>query len=129
MPEISEDLKYAETHEWARDEEGLVRTGLTDYAQGELGDVVFVELPEVGSEVTQGEPYASIESVKAVADLYAPVTGEVVEVNEALTEAPELLNDEPYEGGWVVAIAPSDPDQFASLLDPEDYRAHIESQD
>ena len=129
MPEISEDLKYTETHEWARDEEGLVRTGLTDYAQGELGDVVFVELPEVGSQVTQGEPYGSIESVKAVADLYAPVTGKVVEVNEALTEAPELLNEEPYEGGWLVTIAPSDPDQFASLLEPEDYREHIESQD
>lgn len=129
MPEISEDLRYTETHEWARDEEGLVRTGLTDYAQGELGDVVFVELPEVGSDVTQGEPYGSIESVKAVADLYAPVTGEVVEVNEALTEAPELLNDEPYDGGWLVAIAPSDPGQFASLLDPEEYREHIESQD
>ena len=128
MAEVRDDLKYAGTHEWARDEEGLIRTGIADYAQGELGDVVFVELPEVGSHVTQREPYGSIESVKAVADLYAPVSGEVVEVNEAVAEAPELVNQEPYEGGWLLAIAPSDPDEFASLLDPVDYRTHLENQ-
>lgn len=127
MTEIPDDLKYTETHEWARDEEGLIRTGITDYAQSELGDIVFVELPEVGTNVGQGEPYGTIESVKAVADLYAPVTGEVVEVNEALSDAPELANEEPYEGGWLVVIAPSDPEELESLLSPEEYNNHIES--
>ncbi len=126
MTEIPDDLKYTETHEWAHDEEGLIRTGITDYAQSELGDIVFVELPEVGTNVEQGEPYGTIESVKAVADLYAPVTGEIVEVNDALSDAPELANEEPYEGGWLVVIAPSNPEELESLLSPEEYSNHAE---
>jgi glycine cleavage system H protein len=128
MPEIPEDLRYAETHEWARDEEGLIRVGITDYAQGELGDVVFVDLPQIGRQVTQGESCGAVESVKAVADLYAPVSGQVVEVNAALADAPELVNQEPYEGGWLVVIEPSDPRELDALLDAEAYRAHIGGQ-
>ncbi len=121
--EIPEDLLYSREDEWARVEGGRVTVGVTDYAQQQLGDIVFVELPEVGKAVERGEPFGVIESVKAVSDLYAPVTGEVVEVNEALTDSPEVVNADCYGDGWMVVIALSDG--LEELLDPTAYAQHV----
>ena len=121
-----DDARFAATHEWARQEDGLVRVGVTDFAQGELGDMVFFELPEVGREVSQGEGFGVIESVKAVDDLCAPVSGEVVEVNEGLLDEPEIVNAEPYGRGWIAAIRPSDAAEFAGLMDADAYAKHCE---
>ncbi|MFQ5948617.1 MAG: glycine cleavage system protein GcvH [Acidimicrobiia bacterium] len=118
------DRLYTEEHEWALPEEGnRVRVGITDYAQDALGDVVYVELPEVGREVTAGEAFAEVESTKSVAEVYAPLAGTVLEVNEALNETPELVNSDPYGTGWLVAIEPTDPGALDTLLDDEAYRA------
>jgi glycine cleavage system H protein len=124
---VPEDLRYSSDHEWVGRDGDLVRVGITDYAQDALGDVVFVQLPEVGAEVTAGEPFGEVESTKSVSDVYAPVSGAVVEVNEALADAPQVLNEDPYGEGWICTIRISDPSQLDSLLDATAYRKLIES--
>ncbi len=122
MPEPT-DLKYAKTHEWARIEGGVATIGITQHAQEELGDVALVLFPEVGRILQNGEKFGEIESIKAVSDLYAPVGGEVVAVNEALNDAPETVNDAPYEGGWMMKIKMSQPSDADTLLDSAAYDA------
>jgi glycine cleavage system H protein len=122
-----DDLRYAESHEWiTTDGDGTRRVGITDFAQDELGDVVFVELPAAGDAVTAGEGFGVIESIKAVSDLYAPVDGEVVAVNETLFDRPELVNEEPYGEGWMLEIEPDDYSAVDELLTFEEYRAQVE---
>ena len=121
MKEINElnlpdDISYAEDHEWARLEGDNVRVGLDDYAQDQLGDIVFVELPQVGDTFKQGEEFATVESVKAVCECYLPVSGEIVAVNTALEESPELVNNSPYDGGWFVEINPTDISEMKTLM-------------
>jgi glycine cleavage system H protein len=115
---VPEDLQYTKSHEWVRIEDGTATIGITDHAQDELGDVVFVELPDEGATFDAGESFGTVESVKAVSDLYAPVGGEVVEVNSALEDAPEKINEDPYGEGWIVKLRTSDK---ADLLSPEEY--------
>lgn len=123
--EIPEELRYSREDEWTKSEDGRVTIGVTDYAQQQLGDVVFVELPEVGRSLEKGEPFGVIESVKTVADLYAPLSGEVLEINEALVEAPESVNDDCYGEGWMVVISIADPADQSELLDRAGYLQHI----
>lgn len=126
MSNIPADLRYAASHEWSRQEaDGTITVGITDHAQDLLGDVVFVELPEVGRTVSAGEECAVVESVKAASDIYAPVSGEVVEVNAALADTPELVNSEPYAGAWFFKIKPSDASELDKLMDAEAYGASI----
>jgi glycine cleavage system H protein len=120
---VPDDLHYTAEHEWVRDQGDTVRVGITDYAQGQLGDVVFVALPEVGADVTAHESLGEVESTKSVSDLYAPVTGRVVARNDALVDSPELVNSDPYGEGWIVEIAVGDPAEVHGLLDPAAYRA------
>jgi glycine cleavage system H protein len=123
-----EDLKYTKDHEWARLENGSkVRTGITWYAQDALGDVVFVKLPEVGLTVSAGDAFAEAESTKAVSDIYAPVSGSVVEVNEILVDSPEKLNEDPYGEGWIAIIEISDESELGELMDANAYREMLES--
>jgi glycine cleavage system H protein len=124
--DIPDGLRYSTDHEWARAEDGRVRVGITDYAQDALGDVVFVDLPEVGSTVQKGEACAEVESTKSVSEIYAPVTGTVVEVNGDLGDNPERLNEDPYGEGWICVIALEDPAQLDELLHAQGYRALIE---
>ncbi|PTQ53227.1 MAG: Glycine cleavage system H protein [Brockia lithotrophica] len=123
--EFPAELKYSTEHEWVRVEGKLARVGITDYAQSELGDVVYVDLPEVGTEIQKGSVFGSVESVKAVSDLYAPVSGRVVEVNESLKDAPERINSSPYGDGWMIVVEMRDPAELAELLDADAYRAHV----
>ena len=123
--EVPDDLRYLESHEWTTADADTVRVGVSDFAQDELGDVVFVELPEVGDEVTAGEPFGVVESIKAVSDLYAPVSGEVVAVNEDLFDRPELVNEDPYGDGWMLEVEPADGGDAEGLLDAEAYDAQI----
>lgn len=125
--EIPAGLRYSKEDEWARAESGRVTIGITDYAQGQLGDIVFVELPEVGRTVEKGEPFGVIESVKAVSDLYAPISGEIVEVNADLSERPEVVNEDCYGDGWMIAIAPEDDAELGGLLDADAYAEHVRS--
>jgi glycine cleavage system H protein len=118
---VPEDRRYTSDHEWARLEDGRVRVGITDYAQDALGDVVFVQLPEVGTAIEAGGTCSEVESTKSVSDVYAPVTGTVVEVNAALADAPQRLNEDPYGEGWICLIEPADADAVASLLEPGAY--------
>ena len=130
MSNQPQDLKYAETHEWARDEgDGIVTVGISDHAQELLGDLVFIELPEVGASLAAGDECAVIESVKAASDVYSPVSGEVVEVNEALADAPETINDDPYVDGWVFKLKAADAAELENLMDADAYMAHAESED
>jgi len=119
--ETPDDCRYLETHEWARDEGDTVRVGITDFAQDELGDIVFVELPSVGERIERGEEFGVIESIKAVSDLYAPLTGEVVAVNDDLVDAPELVNQDPFGDGWMLGIDPTDEAELEELLSPDAY--------
>ena len=125
--EIPAGLRYSKEDEWARAENGRVTVGITDYAQGQLGDIVFVELPEVGRTVEKGEPFGVIESVKAVSDLYAPISGEIVEVNGDLSERPEVVNEDCYGDGWMIAIVPEDDAELGALLDADAYAEHVRS--
>ena len=125
---IPEDLKYTKEHEWARAEGDLVTVGVTHHAQDQLGDVVFVELPEVGATVNKNEPFGTVESVKAVSDLFAPISGEVVEVNDALTDAPESVNADPYGAAWLVKLKPADAGALDALMTAGDYAKLIESE-
>ena len=122
---IPEELKYSKDHEWVRVEGEFAVTGITDYAQGELSDIVYVELPKLGKEVKQGDVFGTIEAVKAVADLYAAVSGEVVKVNDKLAKAPELVNKDPYGDGWMVKLTSKDPSELDSLLTAEQYQKLI----
>ncbi len=125
---VPEELRYRETHEWVRVEDGEALVGITDYAQGELGDVVYVELPEVGRAVSAGEAVAVIESVKTASDIYAPVSGEVVAVNEALADHPEKVNEDPYGEGWLFKVRLADPAELEALLDAEAYKRLLEAE-
>ena len=125
--DIPENRRYSKDHEWAlADTDGSVRVGITDFAQHELGDVVYVEVPAVGARVEQGKQMGEIESVKAVSDLFAPVTGQVTEINPAIKNNPELVNSAPYEGGWLVRVKPDDAKELDNLLDAKAYGALTE---
>ncbi len=119
---IPENLRYAQSHEWIAAEGAPLRIGITDYAQDQLGDIVFVELPEPGKSFAKGASFGSVESVKAVSEIYMPVAGKVVEVNTALEDSPELVNSSPYEEGWMIAIAPAAPEELDALLDSRSYQ-------
>jgi glycine cleavage system H protein len=123
---VPEELRYSKDHEWARLEGGRVRMGITDYAQDALGDVVFVQLPTVGTELESGASFSEVESTKSVSDIYAPVGGVVVEVNDELVDAPERLNEDPYGDGWLCVIEPRDPAELDALLDAEGYRKLVD---
>src|SRR5690625_1050113 len=120
------DLLYSEEHEWVRREGSDIRIGITDFAQSELGDIVFVELPEVGDEIVANEPFGSVESVKTVSELYAPISGKVVEVNEDLEDNPEYVNESPYEDAWMIVIEMDDEAELDNLLSSEQYKEFIE---
>jgi glycine cleavage system H protein len=127
MSQVPDNLQYAESHEWVLDNgDGTVTIGITDHAQEALGDVVFVELPEVGQTLSRGDEFGVIESVKAASDLYAPINGEVVEVNEALEDAPEAVNEAPYEGGWIMKVRLDGA--VEGLLDADGYQATIDAE-
>ncbi|QLD87296.1 glycine cleavage system protein GcvH [Natronomonas halophila] len=123
--EVPEDCRYLESHEWARREDGTARIGITDFAQDELGDVVFVELPEVGDAIDKDAEFGVIESIKAVSDLYAPVSGEVTAVNEDLFDAPELVNEAPFGDGWMLEIDLADESEYEDLLSPDEYEGQL----
>ncbi|MBN1408328.1 MAG: glycine cleavage system protein GcvH [Calditrichaceae bacterium] len=122
---IPSDLKYTKDHEWIKVDGDTATVGITDYAQGELGDVVYVELPEEGAEVSMNEAFGSIEAVKAVADIFSPVSGEVIEINEAIQDEPEKVNQDAYGAGWMVKIRLSNPDELSQLMDAAAYKEHI----
>ena len=126
--ELPESLKYTKEHEWARIDGSRVVVGITDFAQEELGDVVFVELPEPGTTVTAASEFGVVESVKAVSDLFSPISGTVVEINSDLEERPELVNESPYDQGWMIVIEASDPAEFNELLSAADYRSYVEEE-
>jgi len=126
--EFPEGLKYTKEHEWARIEGNRVVVGITDFAQEELGDVVFVELPEPGTAVAAEGTFGVVESVKAVSDLYCPVSGTIIEVNTDLEDHPELVNDAPYEDGWMIVIEASNRAEFNELLSPADYQSYVENE-
>jgi len=128
MVEIPEVLKYTKEHEWARVEDDIVIIGITDYAQDALGEIIYIELPSEGDEVTKGETFGALESTKSVSDLYAPISGEVVEVNEALLDSPEAINEDPYGEGWMVKVKPYDPSELEDLMDSDEYTEFIEKQ-
>ena len=117
---LPDDLHYTKDHEWVRIEGDTAYVGISDYAQDQLGDIVFVEMPEVGDEFSQGEEFGALESVKAVSEIYLPLSGEIIEVNEVLGDNPELVNQDPYEN-WIVKIAPGDLDELDNLLSVDDY--------
>jgi glycine cleavage system H protein len=119
------DLRYSEEHEWVKVEGEKVRVGITHFAQSELGDIVYVELPEVGDEVTANETFGSVESVKTVSELYAPVSGKVIEVNEDLSDNPEFVNESPFEKAWMIVVEPSDNSELDKLMTAEQYEAMV----
>ncbi|MFD1737705.1 glycine cleavage system protein GcvH [Bacillus salitolerans] len=119
------ELRYSEEHEWVKVEGNKIRIGITDFAQSELGDIVFVELPEVGDEITINEPFGSVESVKTVSELYAPVSGKVVEINGDLEDSPEFVNESPYEKAWMIVIESSNPSEVENLMTAEQYEEMI----
>lgn len=122
------DRRYTKTHEWVKLDGDVATVGITDYAQNELGDITYVELPEVGDQVTKSEPFGVIESVKAASDFYAPVDGEVIEDNQQAVDAPDLLNSSPYEQAWLIKVRASDPSQIDGLMDAGDYEKFAESE-
>jgi glycine cleavage system H protein len=125
VSDIPPDLHYTPEHEWVRNEDGRVRVGITDYAQEQLGDVVYVDLPAVGAEVTRGQVFGEVESTKSVSDLFAPVSGVIRERNEALEERPEVINEDPYGDGWMVVIETGDDGELGDLLDADGYRQTV----
>jgi glycine cleavage system H protein len=129
MSKFPEDLRYTASHEWVSvEEDGSVRIGITDHAQGALGDLVFVDLPAVGERVDLGDACAVVESVKAASDIYSPISGEVLSVNEALEDDPGLINTDPYGDGWLYTVEPSDPAEVDDLLDAEAYAEQLEDE-
>jgi glycine cleavage system H protein len=125
---LPEELKYAKEHEWAKVEGNQVTVGITDFAQSELGEVVYIELPAKGTYVQKNKPFGIIESVKAVSDLYSPVSGEVTEVNSGLEEFPEIVNDDPYGKGWMIKIMPSDKSELDTLLSAKEYEEFLKEE-
>jgi len=123
MMNTPKELRYSEEHEWVKVESEKVRIGITNFAQSELGDIVFVELPEVGDEISADEPFGSVESVKTVSELYAPISGKVVEVNEDLNDSPEFVNESPYEKAWMIVVEPTDAGEVDKLMTAEQYEA------
>jgi len=123
--DFPDELKYTEEHEWVLLEDGVATVGITDFAQDALGDVVFVELPEVGAMLESGKPFGVVESVKAVSDVFAPLAGEVIEVNEELLDTPELVNTSPYEDGWMIKIRLADNAELDGLMDADDYQDFV----
>ncbi|MFJ7676596.1 glycine cleavage system protein GcvH [Peribacillus sp. NPDC097284] len=119
------ELRYTKEHEWVKTEEGTVRIGITAFAQSELGDIVFVELPEVGSELKANEPFGSVESVKTVSELYAPISGKVIEINEELNDNPEFVNESPFEKAWMIVLEPSDSSEVEKLMSANEYDSLI----
>ena len=131
MKELNElsfpdDIRYSESHEWAKADGAKVKIGITDYAQDQLGDIVFVEMPGVGETFAKGAEFGTVESVKAVSELYIPIAGEVVAVNPALEDAPELINNSPYTDGWMLEIKPNDPSEIESLMTKDAYLASLQ---
>lgn len=124
---VPAELKYNKSHEWVRVEGDVAVIGITDFAQAELGDIVYVDLPEAGKALKAGETFGTVESVKTVSDVYAPVSGEVVEANGALTSASELVNSDAFGGGWMIKIKMADPAELGSLLDADGYKASVEA--
>ena len=130
MTEIPGDLKFLKSHEWARIEDnGHVTVGISDHAQGQLGDLVYVELPDVGDDVQQGHAAAVVESVKAASDVYSPVSGRIVAVNEALNDRPELINEDAFGDGWIFVVQPEDIRQLEEMMTPDEYSAMAEEED
>jgi glycine cleavage system H protein len=129
MVQVLEELKYTNDHEWAHVKGDVLVMGITDYAQDLLGEIVYIELPSEGDEITKGDPFGAVESTKAVSDLYAPVSGDVVEVNEALLDSPELINTDPYGEGWIVRLQPAGEIDESGLMSPDDYQALLDEQD
>lgn len=123
---IPEELRYSTEHEWVRVEDGNIRIGITDYAQDALGDVVYVDVPPVGDSFSAGDSFGEVESTKSVSEIYAPISGTVIEVNSDLEDSPELVNSDPYGAGWIVVLQPDDSDALASLMDAAGYRALTE---
>lgn len=121
-----EELLYTKDHEWISVQDDIGIVGITDYAQKELGEIVFIELPEVGETFEANEPFGSVESVKAVSEIYCPASGEVIEVNEALVERPEVINEDPYGEAWMIKIKLSNPDELEDLMTAEEYEAYVE---
>ena len=131
MKELSElifleDVRYSKEHEWVLVEGDTIKVGISDYAQDQLGDVVFVELPQAGDSFEAGEVFGTVESVKTLSELYMPMGGEIIAVNEALEESPEFINDNPYEDGWMITVKPDDKAEYDSLLSHEDYKRFLE---
>ncbi|MEH7237100.1 glycine cleavage system protein GcvH [Bacillus sp. JJ1562] len=122
---IPKELRYSEEHEWVKVEGDKVRIGISDFAQSELGDIVFVELPEVGDEIQADEPFGSVESVKTVSELYAPISGKVVEINEDLDDSPEFVNESPYEKAWMIVVEPTNAGDVENLMTAEQYEEMI----
>lgn len=125
MANIPDDLRYTEEHEYVRLTDGVAQVGITDYAQGELGDVVYVELPQVGTKLGKHDVFGTIEAVKAVSELFSPIAGEVVEINGRLDQEPALVNSDPYDAGWMIKIRPDDASAIGSLMDAGAYAKHI----
>ncbi len=126
MGDIPGDLRYSESHEWARRDGDLITVGITDHAQDELGDIIYVELPEQGKQLAQNASFGAVDSVKTYSELYSPLSGEVVETNTALVEHPELINSSPYQDGWMLRLRPSVPAEWDNLLDAAAYQAHTD---
>ena len=126
--DFPEGLKYSKEHEWVLVEDDVAIIGITEFAQGELGDIVFVELPEVGEKISKDDPFGSLESVKAVSDIFAPISGTVVEINDALPDSPETINEDPYGDGWMIKVQMTDMDELKDLMSPEDYAEFIKQQ-
>ncbi len=125
--ELDQNARYATTHEWARQEDDLIVVGISDHAQDSMSDIVYVELPDVGDSMEQGDEFGVVESAKAVSDVYMPVSGEIVEVNMQLEAHPEKVNISPYQDGWMIKIRPTDPDQLDALMAPDAYQSHAEN--
>ncbi|MBI4488276.1 MAG: glycine cleavage system protein GcvH [Deltaproteobacteria bacterium] len=126
--EFPEGLKYSKEHEWVLVEDSIATIGITEYAQQELGDIVYVELPEVGEKVVKDDPFGAVESVKAVSDIYAPISGTVLEVNDALPDSPETINEDAYGDGWMIKVEMSDMDDLKDLMSADEYAEYIEQQ-
>ena len=126
--EYPDDVRYTKEHEWARTEDGGVRIGITDYAQDALGDVVYVDLPDVGSVLRANQPFGEVESTKSVSDLYSPIEGTVIQRNPLIDERPELVNEQPYGDGWLVMVEPADLEAMEALMDAAAYRTFVESE-
>ena len=126
--EVPKELRYSKEHEWVAVEDGIARIGITDYAQEQLGDVVYVELPEVDTSVQKDEPFGVVESVKAVSDIFSPISGTIVQINADLPSSPEMVNEDPYGDAWMIRIQISEPEELEDLMDAEGYAAFVEQE-